>query len=103
MIFIEKIREICNKGNIVVTNHAQDRMDERGISLPDIKTCISGGVIIEQYENDTPLPSCLVMGPDNSNLIIHVVVSANELTLYVITAYRPTEDKWLNDLRTRRE
>jgi hypothetical protein len=50
-------------------------MEERGIKVDDVLRCIDSGEIIEQYEDDKPLPSCLILGKDMKNEGIHIVVS----------------------------
>ena len=44
------------------------------------------GEIIEEYPNDFPYPSCLILGKTTDNRIIHVVVGMNDTKLYLITA-----------------
>ena len=55
-----------------VTEHARIRLFERGITLDDAIICVANGEIIEQYENDTPLPSCLVLGMEIKGRYIHI-------------------------------
>ena len=63
---------------------------------------IKSGEIIEQYPDDYPFPSCLIMGK-SGNRVIHVVASVEDGLLYVITAYIPNPDKWEKDRKTRKE
>ena len=63
---------------------------------------IDNGEIIEQYPDDFPFPSCLILGISVKNEYIHVVVSMNEEKIYLITAYIPTSDKWEADFKTRK-
>ena len=60
-------------------------INRRFFSLITIET----GEIIKQYETDYPFPSCLINGEE-----LHVVCSINEFNLYIITAYRPSPEKW---------
>ena len=100
---IEDYQKICNDDNIAVTQHANRRFRERGISLDDIESAILNGRIIEEYPSDTPFPSCLILGNSLNNLPLHVVVSRDENILYIITAYYPNLQKWHEDFATRRE
>jgi hypothetical protein len=89
MLQIEDIRGLCKDDTIVLTEHLITRMRQRQIRLEDIKSTIENGQIIEQYPTDYPYPSCLI----NWNNI-HVVCSVGESLLYIITAYRPSDEKW---------
>ena len=104
MLNISDLRSLCrNEKNIAVTKHAKSRLTERGISIGDIQNAIQTGEIIEQYENDKPFPSCLVLGTTEQNKYMHVVASIDNGYLYVITAYYPNENEWETDLKTRKE
>ena len=89
MLQIEDIRGVCTDDTMVFTEHLLTRMRQRQIKLDDIKYTIETGKIIEQYPDDYPFPSCLING-DN----MHIVCSVGEGRLYIITAYRPSLEKW---------
>jgi hypothetical protein len=91
-----------NLKNIAITKHARVRLAERGITVGDIQNAISTGEIIEQYENDKPFPSCLLLGSTDQNKFIHVVSSIDNGNLYVITSYFPNIDEWDNTLKMRK-
>jgi hypothetical protein len=98
MVLIEDVRACCNDDTIVLTEHLLTRMRQRHIRLDDIKSAITKGEIIEQYPADYPFPSCLI-NAENS----HIVCSIGEGCLYIITAYRPSQERWENDGRKRKE
>ena len=100
---IEKFKNLCTDETIAITQHANRRFNERGISLDDIESAIFSGKIIEEYPNDKPLPSCLIFGKSAKNLPLHIVASIDEEFLYIITAYYPSSEKWENDFMTRKE
>lgn len=102
MILIENLRKLNTAEHYAVTEHARIRLLERGIVLADIIKCVENGEIIEQYENDKPLPSCLVLGLSVREKAIHIVVSHDDEFIYLITAYFPVEEYWEDDFRTRR-
>ena len=99
---INDIKKLCNDKDIEVTSHILSRCYQRNISYTDIKHAIFNGTIIEQYENDYPYPSCLVLGKTTTNKILHVVVGIGNNKLWLITAYEPSLDKWNKDMKTRR-
>ncbi|MCL1834056.1 MAG: DUF4258 domain-containing protein [Leptospirales bacterium] len=98
MLNIEDIRRYCSDNAIILTDHLLTRIRQRNIQLKDIKNAILNGEIIEQYQNDYPFPSCLINAEN-----IHIVCSIGEGYLYVITAYRPSPEKWHLDGRKRKE
>ena len=89
MLRIDDVRTCCTADKFILTEHLLTRMRQRHIRLEDIKNAITEGEIIEQYPTDYPFPSCLI-----SSGKIHMVCSINEGFLYVITAYRPSPEKW---------
>ncbi len=98
-----KILKSMNKlENIAVTKHAKARLFEREISVDDIVNAIETGEIIKQYEDDKPLPSCLILGLSVNNNYIHIVVSNDENYIYLITAYYPDIEEWNNDFKSRK-
>ncbi len=103
MILIEKLRNLNKSDNYAITEHARIRLIERGITLDDVICCVDKGEIIEQYENDKPLASCLVLDMEVHGRYIHIVVSHDDEFIYLITAYYPDEQQWSNDFRARRK
>ena len=100
---IEPYRLLCQDASIAMTNHAKSRFQERNICLDDIESVISSGLIIEQYPNDTPFPSCLIAGKAVNGNMLHTVVSTDGEFLYIITAYWPKPDKWTENFTKRKE
>ena len=92
------IKALCSRGKIEWTNHSMQRLLKREISREEVKTAIMTGEVIENYPNDYPFPSCLVLGANN----IHVVCGVGQGKLWIITAYHPSLDKWESDLKTRK-
>ena len=99
---INNFKKFCSERKIRWTAHGLARLQERNISVSDVKNCIMNGEIIEEYPKDFPHPSCLIFGKNLHEKILHVVCGTDENFLYLITAYYPTTEKFLEDLRTRR-
>jgi len=95
------IRELVNRGKIFWSGHIVKRMTMRGIKLKDVIDCINNGEIIEEYKEDYPYPSCLILGFTNEKGL-HVVCGIGEEHVWMITAYYPCLKEWEDDLRTRR-
>jgi hypothetical protein len=83
--------------------HAIQRMFERQISVEDVRHVLAAGETIEDYPDDTPYPSRLVLGWSGSRPI-HVVVADNVDgdELIVITVYEPDPSQWEADFKRRR-
>ena len=103
MLSIEELQRINRAENIAVTQHSRKRMAERGIALADVMSAIKSGEIIEQYPDDFPFPSCLILGKAKDSRQIHVVASVNEDMIYLITAYYPDAESWEADMKTRKD
>lgn len=103
MIDIKELRAIASDiDNFVLTKHILKRFDERGIILGDVRKVIMQGEIIEQYPDDYPYPSCLLLGLSICNRYLHACVALNEENILIITAYYPDLDEWESDFKTRK-
>ena len=91
--------------HFIYRTHAIERLFERNISDDDVEACVKHGEVIENYIDDKPYPSFLVLGYENSDLAkpLHVVYAKNGEDMIVITAYRPDKNKWSDDYRQRIE
>ena len=99
---LQDLQKICSLENIEITLHVAKRLEQRGILIDDILSCIKTGEIIEQYPDDYPYSSCLILGKSSTNLILHVVVGSDLATLWIVTAYYPNSEKWESDFKTRK-
>ena len=96
-MLLDEIRRLFRRETLIVTMHCMKRMSERGIELSEIKQAIMTGDIIEDYPDDFPYPSCLILGRG-----LHVVAGIGDGHLWLITAYLPDNDQWERDLKTRK-
>ena len=72
MISIDVLRQLNTANHYMITEHARIRLFERNITIDDVICCVDNGKIIEQYENDKPFPSCLILGVELKGKYIHV-------------------------------
>ena len=100
---ISDLQKLCESGAIKWTAHVLARLQERGIEPSDIKNCITTGRIIEQYPDDYPFPSCLVLGAAMAGKALHVVIGLGQGFLWLITAYYPDPLKWNENFSIRKE
>ena len=94
---LDEMRRLCAGEMIVVSQHCMKRIIERGIELAQVKRAILDGEVIEDYPDDFPYPSALILGHG-----LHVVAGVGDGRLWLITAYRPNPAQWDNDLKTRK-
>ena len=88
---------------LVFRVHAIQRMYQREISEHEVRHAIATGETVEDYPNDTPYPSRLVLGWSGRRPI-HVVVADNvdDQENIVITAYEPDPLEWEADFKMRK-
>lgn len=84
--------------------HAVRRMFERRISEDDVRHVLQTGEVVEDYPQDLPYPSRLVLGL-RGDRSLHVVVAENveDRETVVITVYEPDPRKWDSGFRKRRK
>lgn len=90
--------------SIIYTEHARDQMQERAITSKCVEYILATGEVLEDYPDDTPYPSQLLMGWYNEQCI-HVVAATyqEEQRSIIITTYEPNLQKWEADKKTRRK
>ena len=98
-----KIRNVGPR-RLVFRVHAIRRMFERQITPRDVRGVLETGELIEEYPNDTPYPSRLVLGwrgPRPLHVVAADVTDAWETI--VITVYEPDPSRWEPGFRVRRQ
>lgn len=87
-----------------VTDHADEEADADNLKLDKIYFSVVHGEIIEDYPNDKPFPSCLILGYTMEDEPVHSVRAYNEQKQWavLITVYRPDPNLWI-DWRERRK
>ncbi|WP_366923740.1 DUF4258 domain-containing protein [Metallumcola ferriviriculae] len=101
-IDIGTITRLVAEDKMVWRNHILARMQQRGIKIQDVVDCILSGEIIEQYFDDYPYTSCLILGCTDKGRCIHTVCALGQDKVWMITTYFPDKEEWHDDFRTRR-
>jgi hypothetical protein len=101
MLDITAIQALYVNKAVVFTQHFQARIDERGIFFTDVQAAVMSGDIIEQYPDDYPYPSALILRYSDGKPL-HVVTGAGYNKDWLITAYFQTFAQWENDYNTRK-
>ncbi|MSR77674.1 MAG: DUF4258 domain-containing protein [Candidatus Omnitrophica bacterium] len=83
--------------------HAVQRMFERDISVDEIRTILKTGEVIEDYPNDKPYPSNLILARVKNRPLHPVAAHYHEKKeTIIITVYEPDPEKWDLDFKKRR-
>lgn len=88
---------------VLFSGHAIRRMFARAIGKDDVLSVIRKGRVIDEYPDDNPYPSVLILGYAR-NLPMHVVLGIDKSARrgIIITAYIPDPKIWHDDYKTRR-
>jgi len=89
--------------NLIFTTHALRRMLQHRIRSGQVREALERGERIEEYADDAPLASYLVLG-EGGGRMLHVVAADDEARgeTIVITTYEPDPSEWEDDLKTRK-
>jgi len=79
------------------------RVEKRFISRDEILGAVESFQIIETYPEDKYLPSFLILAK-GEKAAFHVLIALDFEgdNVRIITAYRPSQDRWMPDLTKRR-
>lgn len=91
---LERIKKLVEEDNFVISIHARVRMFQRNVSTDNLRDIVIKGEIIEEYVDNKPCPSALMLGFLEGNPY-HIVVAQCEDHVRIITVYKPEEDKWI--------
>ena len=88
-------------GRFTFSVHAVQKMALRGISADEVIEVVNQGDVIEDYPQDIPFPSRLLLGVAQGRPL-HVVAAATpEGDTVIITVYGPDPLRWDPNLRKR--
>jgi hypothetical protein len=74
------------------------------IRVDEVLEALDTGEIIEEYLDDQPYPSCLILGRTRAARPLHIVCAPvlTEHRLIVITIYQPDPARWEADFKRRK-
>ena len=103
LLDLGRVREAIAAHRVIWSRHGVVRMQERGITRADVLDGLSDGQVIENYPDDVPYPSALILGVARGRPV-HVVVALDTSApeAHIITVYEPRPDEFEPDWRTRR-
>ena len=90
--------EAIEDQRVLVTNHAAREAREDRLKIDALLAAAKTGDIIEDYPDDRPCPSCLVLGFIGDETPVHSVwgYDREKKVAILITVYRPDPNRWIN-------
>lgn len=101
---VPSLRKAVAAGRLRWQLHALERMMERGIFRAEVLAALLEGEVIEEYLEDKPFPSCLLLqAQERQPLHVVAALDADAGICHVITAYLPDIERFEADYKTRRK
>lgn len=95
--FLDQVQALVARGEVVVSLHGSEELAADEIPAHDAVAGLPTAVVIEEYPNYAKGPCTLVLERDRQGLPIHVVwdiPAGRQSPAVLVTAYRPTPEKW---------
>ena len=97
------VPQCFDKDTVYFTSHAKREMasEEFGvISISEVVEAAKSVKLLEEYPEDTPYPSALLLGFTLTERPIHLVCAFDEdgSLLIVITIYHPDPERWIKNM-----
>jgi hypothetical protein len=88
---------------LVFTRHARKRLLERGIRIDEVRAAIGAPAVLEEYPQDEPYPTRLVLGWAG-NRPLHLVLAGPTVAgdTILVTLYEPDLERWERGFLKRR-
>ena len=88
---------------LTFSTHALRRMLRQGIRSEEVQMVFESGERIEEYPDDEPYRSYLLLGwPGGQPLHVVAADDVEEGEIIVVTTYMPDPIRWESDFKTRR-
>ncbi|TAN44728.1 MAG: DUF4258 domain-containing protein [Nitrospirae bacterium] len=105
--WIEKIRHGFEADSVLYTRHAKIEMETEEFGRifdNEVYEAVCKGEVIEEYPDDRPYPSVLILGMTTIARPLHIVCAynADEDMAIVITVYQPDPELWIDFKRRKR-
>jgi hypothetical protein len=102
---IDDLIEAFRSSRYRITDHAVEEAYSDDLNFNHILESIYNGEVIEDYPDDRPFPSCLVLGYYENNKPVHCVIGFNNENMWavIITVYRPDPERWIDNKVRRRQ
>lgn len=92
---ITTIIEYLDKDAFLISTHTRSKMFEKNITTDELIEIIKNDDVIEEYVDDFPCPSYLILGYFKTNPF-HIVIGLCPEEIRIITIYEPDPLKWID-------
>ena len=103
---LQRVCELVRRSEVRVSDHGYDELATDEIAVRDVLAGLDETVVVEDYPDYPKGPCVLVLQKDRDGKPIHVVwgIPRNADTpAVVVTAYRPTLERWMPDYLRRKQ
>ena len=101
---LQRVLALVRLAEVRISEHGYDQLAQDGIAARDIVVAAEDGVVIEDYPDYPKGPCVLVLQKDAAGNPIHVVwgiPKGAESPAVLVTAYRPSPDRWTRNFLRR--
>ena len=92
------------RARILWSRHAITELMDDDLTRQQVEKALQSCELIEDYPTQhRPLPDCLVLGRLTASEPLHAVIAIDQDKdrILIVTVYRPSEEEWEHDWRTR--
>jgi hypothetical protein len=103
---LKKVLQLIHKGEVRISEHGFDELSDEKIFVRDVLANSAGAVVVKDYPDYAKGPSVLVLQKDRESRPLHVVWGiprGASSPAVLITAYRPSPDRWTKDYMERKK
>jgi len=102
---LRQVLKLIERGEVSVSFHGYDELAEDDILVRDVMAGVREAIVVEDYPDYPKGPCVLVLESDHEDKPIHVVWGIPKDAVspaVLVTAYRPSPEKWSSDFKVRR-
>ena len=100
------VQALLKRGEYLVSRHGYRELAADDILLDEVLVSVGSAVVVEDYPESRKEPSVLVLQRDRNSLPIHVMWGVPRIggkPAVLVTAYRPTLERWSSDFTKRKK
>ena len=103
---LEQIIALVGQDTVRISEHGYDELASDGILVRDLVSSLPRTELLEAYPDFPKGPCVLVLQQDSGGKPVHVVwgiPKEKSSPAVLVTAYRPSSERWTNDFRSRKK